>query len=240
MIKVGANSVAVKLGTTAIARAYVGTTRVLGSDPAPPAFEEHSKTTSLTGSITVPSTAQVDDFALLVSFAANPAPSDTTPSGWTQLQTVTSTTGVGHRVTSYGKVIVSGDINASVSVLSSGSDGCVLFILRNVGYTPFGPLFAASDLASETNIAGDPASQTINAPGVPGINVGIKYTYGGTSAFSTNPFDSTQIITDGSVGSLLVGYEYISGTASDSTFDSADDGNAQIQASFHVSFNSSL
>jgi len=67
--------------------------------------------------------------------------------------------------------------------------------------------------------------------------VGIKYTYGGTSAFSTDPFDSKEIVTNDVLGSLAVGYKYQLSTTDSVTFDSGDNGNAQDQIGFWISFN---
>lgn len=205
--------------------------------PAPPPntnFFEVSKTTSLTGSLTIPTSSAVNDFALLVDFGANPAPADTTPSGWTQIQTTADATGVGHRISSFYKYLVSGDIGATLNGYSSGSDGMILFVFRNVGWT-FTPYALAGGLQAEST-TGNPAQQTISPISAKNMSVGVKYTYGGTSAFSTNPFESTEIVTDGVVGSLLVGYQYQKISTSSVVFDSGDDGNAQTQQSYYILF----
>jgi hypothetical protein len=202
--------------------------------PANTTFYEVSKSTSLTSTITIPTSSAVNDFALLVNFGANPQPADTTPSGWTQIQTTADATGVGHRISSFYKYLVSGDIGATLTGYSSGSEGMVLFVFRNVGWT-FTPYALAGGLQAEST-AGDPAQQTITPISNKNMSVGVKYTYGGTSAFSTNPFDSTEIVTDGVVGSLLVGYKYQLSTTSSVVFDSGDNGNAQTQQSYYILF----
>lgn len=202
---------------------------------APAVFTEVSKSSSLLPTITIPSNTAVSDFALLVMFGANPQPSDTTPSGWTKIQTVPDATGVGHRVSSFGKIMASGDIGSTVTGFDSGSEGMVLFVFRNLGWY-FGPNFTAGGQQSQLTTA-DPNSQTITPLAPRNMAVGIKYTYGGTSSFNTNPFDSTISANNGTVGSLLVGYKYQYSTNDIVTFDSPDNGNAQTQASYYISFN---
>jgi hypothetical protein len=202
--------------------------------PANTTFYEVSKSTSLTSTITIPTSSAVNDFALLVNFGANPQPADTTPSGWTQIQTTADATGVGHRISSFYKYLVSGDIGATLTGYSSGSEGMVLFVFRNVGWT-FIPYALAGGLQAQSTL-GDPTQQTITPISNKNMSVGVKYTYGGTSAFSTNPFDSTEIVTDGVVGSLLVGYKYQLSTTSSVVFDSGDNGNAQTQQSYYILF----
>lgn len=207
---------------------------------APPSeFFEVSKTSTTANTITVPSSAQVNDFALIVCFGSNPAANDTTPSGWTKIQTILDTTGVGHRISSFGKIIASGDISSSVSVLGSlGSTGSVMFVFRNLGWF-VGPNFTAGNLQSAST-TGNPNPITITPIASRNMSVGIKYTYGGTSAFSTNPFDGTHIVDTGSTGSLIVGYKYQKSTTSTVTFDSNDNGNAQTQAGYYISFNDAV
>lgn len=57
------------------------------------------------------------------------------------------------------------------------------------------------------------------------------------AAANTNPFDSTISVNNSTVGSLLIGYKYQYSTNTPVTFDSPDNGNAQTQASYYISFN---
>lgn len=198
-------------------------------------FFEVSKTSALAATIVVPTSSAAGDFGVLVNFGANPQPANTTPSGWTQAGTVADATGVGHRVTAYTKYLVSGDVGATITGFDSGSEGLVLFVFRNLGW--FITQYSLTSGFVSQATTGNPDSMTITPTSARNMVVGIKYTYGGTSAFSTNPFDSTEVITNGVVGSLIVGYKYQFSTTSGVTFDSADDGNAQTQAGFLISFN---
>lgn len=228
MIKAGTATPGLKLGATTIARAYVGATLVLGTAPA---FSHVISAGTNTDTIAVPTEAAAGDLAVIFDFAANPQPSDTTPSGWTQLQTVTMTLGVGHRVSVYAKYLVSGDLSTSVTGLNSGSEGKAIFIMRNAG-----TVFAAAGAQSVSETSTDPGSITITPAGGshPLLFCCVKYTYGGTSAFSSGTFDVTQTAGNSTTGSIIAGLKYQSADSNSFTFDSADNGNAQLQAGFYL------
>lgn len=235
MIKLGTATAKPYLGGNPINRIFLGTTVVHGSAYTPPpaiSAEFITSASSITNAIAVPALAEAGDLAIIVDFAANPQPSDTVPSGWTKLQTVAMALGVGHRVTSYAKYLVSGDLGTNVSGLDSGSEGRVIFIVRDAGTS-----FAAAGLQSVSETSTDPTSITVTpaANSHPLLGLAVKYTYGGNSAFTSGTFDVTQSANTSSVGSIVVGLRRQLTDSNAFSFDSGDNGNAQLQAGLYLS-----
>lgn len=185
----------------------------------------------------IPIIAKPNDFALMVA-STNDDDRPTTPSGWTLIQ---SFSGDGNNVASYGKILSSGDIGTTVSPFtSSGATGenVTLFVFRNLGWV-ISPYFLAGGLQSQYT-TGNPAAQTITPVTTKSLCVGIKYINGTPSAsFSVNPFDKNELsYSHGSPSwALNVGYTYQLSTTNTVTFDTLDEGAAQLQCSYYISFN---
>lgn len=179
---------------------------------------------SSTSSITVPGTALAGDIAVLISWARQSGvPTDSTPSGWTKPPGATASfDGAGSndcRISVFYKVLVSGDISASVStIVGSSANASVMFVFRPDATISAVTPSTFNAQATENN----PSSQNVAASGQPAPllvigGVGCN----GTAAFSTaSPaFDSTVV---NASAILIGGYNIYNSSPADHSIDMND------------------
>jgi hypothetical protein len=128
---------------------------------------------SNTSSITIPSTAQVGDLAVLYDFAVTTgtvAPTSVTPSGWTKISVsdVSLTTTPAMRGTIHWKFLVSGDPGSTITGMAGGTTNDKIITIHRpsiTGLVPASGLFAGSLLTSGTVSATTPANLTVFTAG---------------------------------------------------------------------------
>ena len=172
--------------------------------------------------ITVPSTANPGDIAILVDTAYKTfaTPSAVIPSGWTEF--IASNTISYMRICWSWKVLTQGDIGASITGMStSGSIEKVLAVFRiyNGKRSP-SIVSINSQLTS-----GDPSSQNVQASnyGYGSITCGYYHT-SSNAAWVSGAFDNSNINANARPTQVLLGYKLNNLTNSDNTIDAADNG----------------
>lgn len=241
MIKAGTATPGLKLGTTTIARAYVGATLVLGTEPV--TFSLVASSGVDTSTIAIPGSAQAGDLAVFFDFIKSNTslPSAAVPSGWTQLQTTGYSTSNYFRCTSAYKVLASGDLNTSVGAQTGAGTvtyNKVIFIFRGT----VTPTSAALDV-KEQALNGNPSSETINpTTGYDPLLLFACLAGNGTAntaSFATSDFDGSQA---GGTANMLVGYKYRSNSTASWTFDGNQvaASTAIIQQGFYFSFDPTI
>lgn len=151
-----------------------------------------TNTTADSRSITVPATAQAGDLVVILAYAINTLgtgyPTIGAPAGWTEITHLYNGPTDGDARTLYAlyKVIVSGDVSASINVLNSITGvnySTQLYVFRpTFEITTVTPSAWPSEITSS-----NPASQAANASsaGAPVIVLGLAGVYNTNPSFST-------------------------------------------------------
>lgn len=151
-----------------------------------------SVSNSAAATIAIPATAQAGDVAVLLDFAVSntTAAGAVTPSGWTQIRTdvVNATTAI--RASVCYKILVSGDVNATVTGMSGGtSTRKMLLLLKNNRKVTQVTVGSSNGAASGL----DPAAQIITVAGVtPSILLIAHY----ASSSAVNPRTTSKTMTE--------------------------------------------
>lgn len=189
-----------------------------------------SVTNSAAGTIVVPATAQAGDVAVLLDFAVSSTTAATavTPSGWTQIRTDTINASTAVRASVSYKILVSGDVNATLTGMTGGtSTRKMLLLIKNSRKITSVTVGSSNGAASDT----DPASQTISVSGIAPSLVLIAH-YAGSS--SVNPRTSSKTMTEvvGSSTNQYCKYSVVNNRslAENITVDMDDNGTNALQS----------
>jgi hypothetical protein len=183
--------------------------------------------TSTSSSITIPSTAKAGDIALL--FDTSTTVTDTTPSGWTSINGVTTT---GIRTNISRKTLVSGDIGASVTGMA-GTTRKVLLLFRPNG--PVTTITVSTPLSQATTLA--PNSQSVNAGAAPSTTPVISFWCAGSTGSPTLTSTGTTQVTSISTSGVRVAYrQWNSGQTPANQSGSTTDTGTNTFQSFFIRF----
>lgn len=170
--------------------------------------------------ITIPASAQENDYAILVDFASID-PGTVVPTDWTQLYTDTA---LAVDVTISWKKLTVSDPGATITGANGGTSNSKLMLVFNPG----GRTSFTNNDASGNTTAGDPTSEattTANSGATPLIVIGIATTNAALNpaSFSTESpaFDATVAHTD---TKIIVGYKIYTSSPANHTIDQADNG----------------
>lgn len=195
--------------------------------------------TSTAETITIPSTAQRGNLAVLIdmAFTSSAVPTQVVPSGWSQITVPNNTynvAGHGSRLTVSRKILEQGDAGTSITGQNGGNtNNKCMFVFRGNGLIAS----ATPSTWNGTSETGNPSSQTASASGgnAPLVVIGLVGEYDGSTAngtptFSTESpsFDATQIVNS---SRLVAGYKIYNSSPADHTIDMGDTGFPNVMAS---------
>lgn len=173
---------------------------------------------STTDTVTIPATAEENDYAVLVDFGRSD-PGTVVPTGWTQLYTDTAA-GLWDITVSYKKLSAS-DPGATVTGANATPTDTKLMLVFDSG----GRATHTINDASGNSTDGDPTSEsttTANSGTTPLIVIGISTGSAGSSFTTESPaFDATVAHTSGRIS---VGYKIYTSSPANHTVDKGDDG----------------
>ena len=189
-----------------------------------------SVSNSAANTIVIPATSQAGDVAVLLDFAVSSttAAGAVTPSGWTQIRTdlINATTAV--RASVCYKILVSGDIGASITGMSGGtSTRKMLLILKNNRKVTQVTVGSSNGAASDL----DPSAQTIAVAGVIPSMVLIAH-YASSSAVNPRTTSKTMTEVMGSSTNQYCLYSVVNSRslAQNITVDMVDNGTNALQS----------
>ena len=193
--------------------------------------------------ITIPSTAQVGDLAVLYDFAVTTgtvAPTSVTPSGWTLVgvSNVGLTTTPAMRGSIYWKFLVSGDPGSTITGMSGGTTNDKIMTIHRPSITPFikdSGIFAATPLTSgqastlaPTNLTVFTAGATLNGMTNMPFVIGVQHCSTTAIATTSSTQTATRTINNSSGRQRVVIFENTNGQgnfAANSVCSMTDGGN---------------
>lgn len=198
---------------------------------------------SNTSGITIPSTAQVGDLAVLYDFAVTTgtvAPTSVTPSGWTKISVsdVSLTTTPAMRGTIHWKFLVSGDPGSTITGMAGGTTNDKIITIHRpsiTGIAPTSGVFASTPLTAGQASTLAPTNLTVFTAGgnVFGMTnmpfvIGVQHCSTTAIASTTSTQTPTRTINNSSGRQRIVIFENTNGQsnfAANSTCSMTDGGN---------------
>lgn len=176
------------------------------------------------GTITISASAQAGDVAVFSDFTTNTnngtPPTAVNPgSEWTLIQDTTLSDTNGYRMSTYYRILDSGDPGSTITGMDDNREDKVMSVFRgNVAVVTVTP-----STWNEEATMGNPASQSVLASGgtAPLVVIGVAAVDSGTAAFSTSSpaFDATVANSD---TDIILGYKIYDSSPADHTIDMND------------------
>lgn len=203
------------------------------SAPSPTSFTYVGMSQAIFGTNTLPST-NAGDLAILFQSAFNNSttpPTDVAPSGWTKISDTTDATNPAGRMSVYYKILVAGDSNSTISVITGTN-------VQQSQIQVYRPNTAINSLQISTinsqGSSGVPTAQTLTMTGLVGPYIGVA-TYASNGSVSASTSVTPTRTTGPSGGHYLKFFEAVNSSTSFSTSTvSMTDAGTNLMASYTI------